>query len=697
MKHAFLAATAALALLSGCSQSAQKPADAAKQQAAAPAQSKPDQPIQHAAIGNWGVDLSEMDTSVRPGDNFFRYVNGKWLDTFQIPEDKTNYGSFTVLYDQSVKQVRGIIQDAAKANAEAGTPEQKIGDLYASFMNTEAIDAKGLDPLKPALDKIAAAKSHDDIAKIMATVKLPIDTPFGAYVDVDSKQPDAYAFYMYQSGLGLPNRDYYLEDNERFQKIRAAYKKYIAEVFTLAGVMDAGQKADAVYDLEMKMAQAHWDKKKSRNRDLTYNKMTMAQLQDYAPGFPWALANETAGVNVQDVIVRQNTAFPKLAKIFADTPVSTWADYLEFHLIDNMAGYLPKSFDDAHFEFYGKTLNGQPQQRDRWKRGVSLVNRDLGEAVGQVYVARYFPPSSKEKMEKLVNNLRAALKERIETNTWMSADTKTQAEEKLSKFTAKIGYPDKWKDYSALQISRDDLVGNVMAANTWQWDDMISKLGKPIDKTEWFMTPQTVNAYYSPNRNEIVFPAAILQPPFFDPNADPAVNYGGIGAVIGHEMGHGFDDQGAKSDGDGRLRNWWTDQDKKNFEDRTKELAAQYDQFEPVQGHHVNGGFTSGENIGDLSGVTFALEAYHMSLNGKPAPVLDGFTGDQRLFLSWAQVWRRKYREEALINRLATDPHSPSQYRTNGIVRNVDAWYKAFDVTSDEEMYLPEDKRVHIW
>lgn len=694
MKHTFLAATAALALLSGCSQSAQKPADQAKQETTAP---KPAAPVQHAAIGKWGVDLSEMDTSVRPGDNFFRYVNGKWLDTFQIPEDKTNYGSFTVLADQAEKQVRGIIQDAAKTNAEAGTPEQKIGDLYASFMDTDAIDADGMKPLQPELDKIAAASSHDDIAKLMANTSLPMDGPFGGYVDVDSKQPDAYAFYMYQSGLGLPNRDYYLEDNERFQKIRTAYKKYIAQVFTLAGMADADKKAEAVYDLEMKIAKAHWNKEDSRNRDKTYNKMSVSKLEEYAPGFPWALANKTAGVDVQDVIVRQNTAFPKLAKIFADTPVSTWQDYLDFHLIDNMSAYLPKNFDDAHFEFFGKTLYGQPEQRARWKRGVSLVNRDLGEAVGQVYVARYFPPSSKEKMEKLVNNLRAALKERIETNTWMSADTKKQAEEKLSKFTAKIGYPDKWKDYSAMQITRGDLIGNVIAANKWQWNEMVSKLGKPIDKSEWFMTPQTVNAYYSPNRNEIVFPAAILQPPFFDPNADPAVNYGGIGAVIGHEMGHGFDDQGAKSDGDGRLRDWWTDQDKKNFEDRTKELAAQYSQFEPVKGHHVNGKFTLGENIGDLSGVTFALEAYHMSLHGKPAPVLDGFTGDQRLFLSWAQVWRRKYREEALINRLATDPHSPSQYRTNGIVRNVDAWYKAFDVTPDEKMYIDPSKRVHIW
>lgn len=697
MKYTFLAATAALALLAGCSQSTQQPAEQAKKETTTPAKAQPAAPVQPAALGKWGVDLSEMDKSVRAGDNFFKYVNGKWLDTFKIPEDKTNYGSFTVLADQAEKDVRGIIQDAAKTSAEAGSPEQKIGDLYASFMDEAAIDAEGLKPMQPELDKIATAGSHDDIAKLMVDASLPMNGPFGGYVDVDSKQPEAYAFYMYQSGLGLPNRDYYLEDNERFQKIRAAYKKYIAQVFVLAGIADADKKATAVYDLELKVAKAQWNKEDSRNRDKTYNKMSMAQLQDYAPGFPWALANKTSGVNVQDVVVRQNTAFPKLAKIFADTSVSTWQDYLDFHLISNMSGYLPKSFDEAKFDFFGKTLYGQPQQRARWKRGVSLVNRNLGEAVGQVYVARYFPPSSKEKMEKLVNNLRAALRERINDNTWMSDATKKQAEEKLSKFTAKIGYPDKWKDYSAMNISRDNLVGNVMAANKWQWNDMISKLGKPIDKSEWFMTPQTVNAYYSPNRNEIVFPAAILQPPFFDPNADPAVNYGGIGAVIGHEMGHGFDDQGAKSDGDGRLRNWWTEEDKENFEKRTKLLAAQYDKYEPVQGHHVNGSFTSGENIGDLSGVTFALEAYHMSLHGKPAPVLDGFTGDQRLFLSWAQVWRRKYREEALINRLATDPHSPSQYRTNGILRNVDAWYKAFDVTPDEKMYLPEDQRVKIW
>jgi len=693
MKMRFFAASAAIALLTACSPSV----ETKQNETALESSSETEVAAQSPELGDFGLDLDTMDQTVQPGDDFFRYVNGKWLDSFEIPADRTSYGSFTVLADRSEKQVRQIIQNAAKADASMGSSEQKIGDLYASFLDTGTIEERGLSGLQPDLDAIAAASDHVQIAEIMSRPDLPSRGPFGGFVNVDSKVPTAYAFYLSHSGLGMPSRDYYLDKDERSVALQAGYQAHIANMLNLANVENAEEKAAAIMALETKIAEAQWDRQDRRNRDLTYNKMTMEELVKFAPGYPWQAANEAAGLSVNEVVVREKSAFPKIAKIFAETSLDDWKAYLTFHVLSSNAASLPKAFDDENFAFFGTQLYGQPQQRDRWKRGVALVNRSLGEAVGQIYVGLYFPPESKRKMDELVENVRKALGQRIDGLEWMSDETKVEARAKLAAFTPKIGYPDKWKDYSSLQIDRLDLLGNTRAAGVWAWNEQKSKLGGPIDKSEWFMSPQTVNAYYSPGRNEIVFPAAILQAPFFDPNADPAVNYGGIGAVIGHEMGHGFDDQGSKSDGTGQLRNWWTAEDKVAFDARTGELGKQYDEFSPLEGYTVNGKATMGENIGDLGGLTFAINAYHLSLDGKPAPVIDGLTGDQRLFMAWAQVWRGKYRDEALINRLKTAPHSPTEFRTNGVVRNMDAWYEAFDVKPGDALYLPPEQRVRIW
>ncbi len=691
MKKHLLITGAAIAMLAACT-----PANDTKQ--AADKGATMEEAKASPELGTFGIDEASMDATVKPGDDFFRYVNGTWLDTFKIPADRTRYGSFTVLAERSEKQVRDIIENAAAKGGAQGSAEQKIGDLYASFMDTDTIEAKGMSPIQNDLDKINVAKSLDDVAVLMSSPQMRAGGIFGGGVNIDSKKPDQYAFTMGHAGLGLPDRDYYLKDDQRFKDIRVAYVKYIANMLDLAGIEGAAQKADAIMAIETKLAKDHWERKDRRNRDLTYNKMTMDELEEFAPGYPWHKAAEAAGLGDLDtLIVREKSAFPKLAKDFADTSVDDWKAFMTFKTLSNYARFLPKVYGDESFAFYGNTLRGQPKQRDRWKRGVAMVSGNLGEAIGQVYVKKYFPPESKKKMVDLVENLRTALGQHIDNLEWMSDDTKKEAHAKLAAFTPKIGYPDKWKDYSSMQIKRDDLVGNVRAANMWAYNDNISKLGQPIDKDEWFMSPQTVNAYYNPPRNEIVFPAAILQAPFFDPNADPAVNYGGIGAVIGHEMGHGFDDQGRKSDGTGMLRDWWTEEDAKAFEARTAKLGKQYDQFEPVEGHHVKGELTMGENIGDLGGLNFALSAYKLSLKGKEAPVIDGFSGDQRLFMSWAQVWRSKTRDKALINQLTTDPHSPGQYRANGVVRNIDAWYDAFNVQPGDAMYLPPEQRVKIW
>ncbi len=690
MKRFLLTGVAALAL-AACGQQpesgAKKDADASHEKTIAAAAPE---------LGEWGVEIADIDANVDPGDDFFRYVNGKWLDTFVIPDEFSSYGAFTVLFERSEERVKKIIEDAAAGAAPEGSNERKIGDLFAVYTDVDAINAAEYAPVADDLAAIASAESHEDVARIMGTPGMAGRTPFATFVGVDSKRTDQYAVHLTQSGLGMPNRNYYLDDE--FADKRALYKDYIEQALAFAGVDGAAEKAQAVFDVETRIAEVHWEPAKRRNRDLTYNLKTRDELNGFAPEAPWDAIFDAGGLGGEsEVILREDDAIAQTAKIFAETPVETWIAYMTFHHLNAYASVLPSELDDANFAFFGTALRGTPKQRERWKRGVAAVNGAMGEAVGQIYVERHFPAESKEEMQVLVANLRAALAARIDTLPWMGDETKTQAHAKLEKFTPKIGYPDKWRDYSDLVVTTDSAYENTKQASIFGWNWSISRLGGPVDKTEWGMNPQRVNAYYSPPRNEIVFPAAILQPPFFDPNADPAVNYGGIGAVIGHEIGHGFDDQGRKSDGDGVLRDWWTEEDAANFQELADTLGAQYGTYEPVEGFPVNPELTMGENIGDVGGLAMAYHAYKLSLNGEEAPVLDGFTGDQRFFLAWAQVWKRLNREEALKNQVKTDPHSPAQYRVNGVVRNMDAWYDAFNVTEEDELYLPPEQRVQIW
>lgn len=653
--------------------------------------------VRVAELGTFGIATENMDLSVEPGDDFFQYVNGTWLDTTEIPADRSNYGAFHRLSDRSEARVREIIETAA-GKADPSADEKRIGDFYNAYLDTDAIEAAGLDPIRPVLDRIRSAESRDDIADLMSDPALGLAAPVNPYVYIDAKQNDEHIVYITQSGLGLPNRNAYFDEGERADEIRAGYVNYMATMLTEAGVDNAEDRAQAVMNFETALAENFWEPVKRRNRDLTYNKMSMDDLAEMAPGMPWQRVFDNLGIgDVEEVIVRENTAVDAAADVFAETSVDVMADYLTVSLLGGHAAYLPAAIDDARFEFYGKTLRGQEEQRPRWKRGVAQVNGTLGEVVGKVYVGEHFPPASKGQMEELVENLRASFKDGIDNLEWMGDETKAQAQYKLSKFNPKIGYPNKWETYSGLNVDRNNLIGTVQSARAWAWDDQVSDLGQPIDREEWGMTPQTVNAYYNSILNEIVFPAAILDAPFFDPNADPAVNYGGIGAVIGHEMGHGFDDQGRKSDGDGIQRDWWTPEDAAGFEERAAGLADQYSAFEPLPGENLNGRLGLGENIGDLTGVTMAYDAYKRSLNGEEAPIIDGFTGDQRFFMAWAQVWAIKWREAALSQQIKNGPHSPGEFRANGIVRNVDAWYDAFNVGPDHAMYIPPEQRVKIW
>jgi putative endopeptidase len=649
-------------------------------------------------LGTFGVDLDGMDKQMKPGQDFYTFAGGRWIKAQQIPADRSRWGMFDQLREEADANVRKILEEKVREKPAKGTKEQKVADFYATYLDTATIDKKGFEPAKPALDAIAAAKNHNDIAKLMARPDLPLDGPIGMGVSLDQKNPDRYVVVVGQSGLGLPEREYYLKKETQFEDIRTKYEAHIAKVLAMVGDKKAAENAKAILALETKIAERHWPIAERRERDKTYNPRTIAELEKEAGKFPWKTFMTTLGYADQSqVIVHENTAIPKLAELFASTPVATWKAYLTYHFLRASADVLPSQLDAEVFDFFGKTLNGQPQQRDRWKRAVSAVNSALGDAVGELYVARHFQPRAKAEMDRLVENLRKGYAARIEQVDWMTPETKKVALEKLAAFRPKIGYPTKWKDYSALEVVPGDAYGNAQRARVWRHEYMKAKLGKPSDRDEWFMTPQTVNAYYNATFNEIVFPAAILQPPFFDPDADPAVNYGGIGGVIGHEMGHGFDDQGAKSDAKGILRTWWGEADVKAFKARTDALAEQYSQFEPLPGIKVNGRLTLGENIGDIGGLTVAYRAYQLSLNGKPAPVIDGFTGDQRFFLGWAQVWRTLYRDEALRNQVLTDPHSPAMYRVNGVVRNHDAWYTAFNVKPGDALYLPPEKRVKIW
>ena len=648
-------------------------------------------------MGSFGIELANMDESVEPGDDFFRYVNGTWLKEKEIPSDRSRYGAFNILADKSETRVKEIIETAASKD-NPGADEKRIGDFYNAYMDVDAIEAKDLKPLAKDILRIKQAKSHDDIISLMLDPELGLDSPVSPYVYIDAKQNDEYIVYLTQSGLGLPNRNAYFEKGEKANGIRTAYVAYLAKMLEEAGRNNPEKRAKAVMAFEKKIAKGHWEPVKRRDRDAIYNKMTRAELNDLAPGLNFDLAFEKLGIGDQKtVIVREKSAVENAGKVFADAKLNVLKDYLVVSLLNNHSNFLPKRIDDATFDFYGKTLRGQDEQRPRWKRGVQAVNGTLGEVVGKVYVKKHFPEASKAQMDKLVENLRGAFKEGIDGLEWMGDETKEQAQYKLAKFNPKIGYPNKWEKYKGLNVDRSDLIGTIKSARAWEWQDELSQIGAPIDREEWAMNPQRVNAYYNSVLNEIVFPAAILDAPFFDPAADPAVNYGGIGAVIGHEMGHGFDDQGRKSDGDGVQRDWWTEADAEAYEKRASKLADQYSSFEPLPGEFLNGRLGLGENIGDLTGVTMAYNAYKKSLNGKEAPVIDGFTGDQRFFMAWAQVWAIKWKEEALSQQIKNGPHSPGEFRANGIVRNFQPWYDAFGVTEDHAMYIPPEKRVKIW
>ncbi len=647
-----------------------------------------------------GINLENFDRSVRPQDDLFRYVNGTWLANTDIPADKSNYGAFVILADKAREDMKAIIgESASAADVKPGSDAQKVGDLYNSYMDTARLNELKVQPLQAELAKIDAIADKKALAAYFAEAhRIGSDSPFGFYIDTDSKQPDRYISYFVHSGLGLPDRDFYFKDDEKSREIRDKYVKHIEKMFTLAGFDNPAQSAQTIMALETRIADAHWTRTERRDRDKTYNKYEKAKLETLAPDFDWQAFLEAGDVGGEnEMVIRTPSFYTKFNSIFTETSLEDWKTYQRWQLLGSYASLLNEELDEAQFAFYGTVLQGTEQQEERWKRAVNAVNSLLGEMVGKVYVEKHFKPEAKARMMKLVENLREAYRQSIIELEWMGEETKKKALEKLEKFRPKIGYPDKWRDYSALTIKGDDLVGNFIRARQFNYDYEINKLGKPIDRDEWFMTPQTVNAYYNPGMNEIVFPAAILQPPFFNMEADDAVNYGGIGAVIGHEMGHGFDDQGAKSDGDGMLQNWWTEQDLEEFRKRTGKLASQYSAYEVLPGEHLNGEFTLGENIGDLGGLTIAYKAYQLSLGGKEAPVIDGFSGDERFFIGWAQVWARKYRDENLRQRITTDPHSPSEYRTNGVVRNMTEFVKTFNVQPGDKLYMPPEDRVKIW
>jgi len=672
----------------------------------------------------WGVQTRFQDVSVKPGEDFNRYVNGKWIDTTEIAADRISAGGFVQLRDLSEERMKVILDQLAAGSNPVGSTGWRVASVYKTFMDTGAIEQAGMAPVQPMLTQIFGAKSLDDLIALFASPHLP--SPLGIGVSIDAKNSGFYALYAGQASLGMGDRDYYLVDNPRNRELTAKYKEYLAVVLGAAGYPDPAQAAEAVFQLETKMAKANWDRALGRNRDLTYNKLSVAEFAALAPEVPLREFLQKAGLGAADsVIVSQlpptaeelaaakytpemaaklGGGVPALAKLIASEPIGNWQAWLAARFISGKAAILPAKIDDANFAFYGTTLGGQPVKRPRWKRAIGAVEGSIGELAGQVYAERHFPAENKAAMEKLVDNLRAAMTANLAELKWMSPATRIAAKDKLDAFRSKIGYPSKYKAYEGLELSATSAMANSLAVDVWQHHDNVGRLGQPVDREEWFMFPQTVNAYYSSVGNEIVFPAAILQPPFFNLSADDAVNYGAIGGVIGHEIGHGFDDQGSKSDGAGNLRDWWTPADKAAFEKLTGALVDQYNAHCPLEASAsggakvcINGRLTLGENIGDLGGLSLAYRAFKLSLGGKEAPVIDGLTGDQRFFMAWAQVFRVKMREAALRQQLQTDPHSPGQFRINGIVRNFDEWYKAFDVKPGDKLYLPPEQRLRIW
>ncbi|WP_285638090.1 M13 family metallopeptidase [Microbacterium arabinogalactanolyticum] len=647
-----------------------------------------------------GLAISEFDSDIRPQDDLYRHVNGTWLESAEIPADKARWGSFHLLAEQAEKDVRAIIEESQ--DAEPGTLNRKVGDLFTSFMDTERIAALGLTPLHEQLAKV---DSIDSIGSFLATVgafdREGVAALIGVFIEPDPGNPERYVPFALQAGLSLPDESYYRQDS--FEGTRTAYRAHLERILTLAGVADAAGTADRAFGLEHAIAGHHWDNVASRDAVKTYNLKTWDEFQTLVGVdlTPWrdavSVANPTA---FDELVVYQPSFFEGLGGLLVEERLDDWKAWLRAKIVHGLAGFLTDDIIDENFSFYGTELTGTPSIRERWKRGVSLVEGSLGDAVGKIYVERHFPAASKVAMDELVANLIEAYRQSIEKLEWMSAETREKALAKLATFRPKIGHPDVWRDYSAVEIDPSDLIGNARRATVFEHDRQVSRIGGPIDRDEWHMPPQMVNAYYNPLMNEIVFPAAILQYPFFDPNRDAAANYGGIGAVIGHEIGHGFDDQGSRYDGDGRLQDWWTDADREAFEERTKALIAQYDALVPVglsAENHVNGALTIGENIGDLGGLGIGLKAYELSLGGAEAPVIDGYTGVQRLLLSWAQVWQQKSRDAETIRLLTIDPHSPNEFRCNQILSNIDAFYDAFDVTEGDALHLPEDQRVTIW
>jgi putative endopeptidase len=659
-------------------------------------------PAEPAAVkaAESGLDPESFDREVRPQDDLFRHVNGGWLARTEIPADKASYGAFDILFDKAQADLRTIVEEAAKSKARtAGSEAQKIGDFYESFMNEQRAEQLGISPLKAELDGIDAIKTKTDLARHFAHFfKLNLINPIVGYVDGDAQQPTTDILYVYQGGLGLPDRDYYLKNDDKLKEYREKYVGFVGNILGQAGDTNANKSAREIFVLETRLARAHWTNVENRDAVKTYNKVTVADLATQFPGFDWAAWTKELGVSgVPAVVVNQPSYLKALAATVNELPVDAWKPYLKASLLNGFAPYLNKSITDAEFGFYNTTLRGVKEQQPRWKRGINTLNGNLGEMLGKLYVERHFKPEAKARMEGLVANLREAYRAGIDQLEWMGPETKKQAQEKLAKFTPKIGYPNKWRDYSKLEIKKDDLVGNMMRAFDHENNYQLSKAGKPIDPEQWGMTPQTINAYYNPVRNEIVFPAAILQPPFFNLEAEDAANYGGIGAVIGHEMGHGFDDQGRRFDATGALRDWWTKTDEAEYTKRAKVLIDQFNEFEPLPGLHVNGELTLGENIADLTGLVISRQAYLLSLKGKDAPTIDGITADQRFYMGWAQSWRAKERDESLRQQLLTNVHSPEMYRANGPIRNIPEFFAAFGVKEGDKLFLPPDRRVKIW
>jgi len=649
------------------------------------------------AIGSWGYDSTAMDSSVKPGDDFFDYVNGSWLKRTEIPADRTFAGIDSVLDDKIDSDVRAIVEDLARNPQSSGRVGQQVGDMYASWMDVDAVEKAGTAPLEPYLKKIAAVKTRGELVDLFGSPEYESPISIGIYPDF--KDPTHYMVYANQGGLGLPNRDYYLLKEDKYVAYRKAYRDYIVTIEKLAGIPDAEAKADRIIALETEIAKIHWTEEQSRDVEAIYNPKTRAQLAAFAPQLDWNRMLAKLGLAKHPIIVvAQPSAIQAEAKLFASVPLQTWKDWSAFHLVSSNAQFLPKAFDDAQFNFYSKTLHDVQTQRDRWKRGVDLVDGTLGEALGKVYVDRHYPAESDRQMHELIGNILAALKEKIQNSSWMDAPTREQALAKLATFDPRTGHPVKYIDYSSLEVKRGDLFGNAMRSDDFEWNLLLSRLPKPVDRTLWDMLPQTNNAYYDPTQNQITFPAAILQPPYFDPNADPASNYGSIGATIGHEIGHGFDDQGRKFDAKGQLRDWWTADAARLYTTQASKLVAQYNGYEPIPGVHIKGQLTLGENLGDLGGLEVAYSAYKrfVAQHGEP-PVIDGLTGDQRFFIAYGYSWETKQREGALRAQLLTNEHSPAKYRVNGVVRNFDPWYKAFNVQPGDKLYLPPEQRVHVW